>query len=177
MTQYRRSLTPGSTYFFTVNLADRRSKLLTAHVDLLRQAFAAVKAAHPFAIDSMVVLPEHLHAVWTLPPDDADYALRWRLIKTRFSRGMPQTEQRSDSRIAKGERGIWQRRYWEHEIRDEIDMQRHVDYIHINPVKHGHVVRATDWPHSSIHRYIERGDLPRDWACDCEGVGMGERAG
>jgi putative transposase len=176
VTQYRRSLTPGSTYFFTVNLANRRSKLLTSHVEVLREAFAAVKAAHPFVIDAMVILPDHLHAVWTLPPDDADYALRWRLIKTRFSRAMPRTERRSFSREAKGERGIWQRRYWEHEIRDEIDMQRHVDYIHINPVKHGYVARAADWPHSSIHRFIGRGDLPRDWACECEEFGMGERA-
>ena len=176
MTQYRRSLTPGSTYFFTVYQSNRRSTLLTLHVDVLREAFVAVMAAHPFVIDAMVVLPDHLHAVWTMPPDDADYALRWRLIKTRFSRAMPRTERRSASREAKGERGIWQRRYWEHEIRDAIDMQRHVDYIHINPVKHGYVVRATDWPHSSIHRFIERGDLPRDWACDCEEVAMGERA-
>ncbi|GAA5004489.1 transposase [Pseudoluteimonas lycopersici] len=176
MTQYRRSLTPGSTYFFTVNLSNRRSKLLTSHVEVLRKAFAAVMAAHPFVIDAMVVMPDHLHAVWTMPPDDADYALRWRLIKTRFSRAMPRTERRSVSRMAKGERGIWQRRYWEHEIRDAIDMQRHVDYIHINPVKHGYVARAADWPHSSIHRFIERGDLPCDWACDCEEITMGERA-
>ena len=176
MTQYRRSLTPGSTYFFTVNLSNRRSTLLTLHVDVLREAFVAVMAAHPFVIDAMVVLPDHLHAVWTMPPDDADYALRWRLIKTRFSRAMPRTERRSASREAKGERGIWQRRYWEHEIRDAIDMQRHVDYIHINPVKHGYAVRAADWPHSSIHRFIDRGDLPRDWACDCEEIAMGERA-
>ena len=175
MTQYRRSLTPGSTYFFTVNLASRRSQLLASHVEVLREAFAAVLAAHPFVIDAAVVLPDHLHAVWTLPPGDANYALRWRLIKTRFSRAMPRTERRSDSREAKGERGIWQRRYWEHEIRDALDMQRHVDYIHINPVKHGYVARAADWPHSSIHRFIDRGDLARDWACDCDGDGMGER--
>jgi putative transposase len=98
------------------------------------------------------------------------------LIKTRFSRAMPQTERRSASRESKGERGIWQRRYWEHEIRDGIDMQRHVDYIHINPVKHGYVARAADWPHSSIHRFIDLGDLPRDWACNREEIAVGERA-
>ena len=176
MTQYRRSLTPGSTYFFTVNLANRSGALLTTHIDILREAVAAVKTAHPFAINAMVILPDHLHAVWTLPPDDAGYALRWRLIKTRFSRAMPRIEGRSHSRMAKGERGIWQRRYWEHEIRDAIDMQRHMDYIHINPLKHGYVAHAADWPYSSIHRFIERGDLPRDWAWACEEIGMGERA-
>lgn len=124
----------------------------------------------------MVILPDHLHTIWTMPPDDADYALRWRLIKTRFSRGLPKTESRSDSRIAKGERGIWQRRYWEHQIRDEDDLQCHVDYIHINPVKHGYVERAADWPHSSIHRYIARGDFGSDWACDVKEMRVGEIA-
>ncbi len=176
MTNYRRSLAPGSTYFFTVNLLDRRSDLLVRHIGLLRESFHAVMTAHPFAIDAMVVLPEHLHALWTLPPDDADYALRWRLIKTRFSRELPTTEARSDSRIAKHERGIWQRRYWEHQIRDENDLQRHVDYTHINPVKHGHVKRASDWPHSSIHRYIKSGDLPPDWACEQDFPDAGERS-
>ena len=177
MTNYRRSWKPGSKFFFTANLADRRNDLLIQHVDLLREAFRAVWATHPFTIDAIVVLPEHVHAIWTLPPDDADYALRWRLIKTRFSRGLPDTEARSASRVVKRERGIWQRRYWEHEIRDEHDMQRHVDYIHINPVKHGYVERASDWPHSSIHRYIAKGDLSTDWACmmDIPGAGAGER--
>lgn len=104
MTNYRRSWTPGSTFFFTANLADRRNDLLIEHIDLLREAFRAVAAAHPFTIDAIVILPEHLHAIWTLPPDDADYALRWRLIKTRFSRGLPNTEARSASRIVKRER-------------------------------------------------------------------------
>lgn len=176
MTTYRRSLTLGSTFFLMVNLFDRRYDLLIQHIDLLREAFQAVLAAHPFTIDAIVVLPEHLHAIWTLPPDDADYALRWRLVKTRFSRGIPKTEERSESRIAKHERGIWQRRYWEHEIRDENDMQRHVDYIHINPVKHGYVKRASDWPHSSIHRCIAKGDLPADWACEANLAVAGERS-
>lgn len=101
-----------------------------------------------------------------MPIDDANYALRWRLIKTRFSRTLPKTEQRSESRVWKGERGIWQRRYWEHEIRRDNDRQRHVDYIHIKPVKHGYVRRPTDRPHSSIHQYVERGDLTIDRACE-----------
>jgi putative transposase len=175
MTNYRRSRTSGSTFFFTVNLADRRSDLLIRRIDALREAFHAVKAAHPFAIDAIVILPEHLHTIWTLPADDAQYAVRWRLIKTRFSRRVPPIEPRSQSRVSKGERGIWQRRYWEHEIRGNTDMQRHLDYIHVNPVKHGYVSRASDWPHSSIHRYIAQGDLTTDWACDPAAIDVGER--
>lgn len=175
MTNYRRSRRSGSTFFFTVNLADRRSDLLTRRIDDLREAFRAVMAAHPFAIDAIVVLPEHLHTIWKLPTEDANFAMRWRLIKTRFSRNFPPSEPQSQSRLSKGERGIWQRRYWEHEIRDNIDMQRHLDYIHINPVKHGYVSRASDWPHSSIHRYIARGDLTTNWACDPTASALGER--
>ena len=120
------------------------------------------------------VLPEHVHAIWTLPPDDADYALRWRLIKTRFSRGLPDTEARSASRVVKRERGIWQRRYWEHAIRNEQDLANNIDYIHINPVKHGYVTRASDWPHSSIHRYIAEGFVSSNWAADIDVVDIGE---
>ena len=111
----------------------------------------------------MVVLPEHLHAILTLPEGDSDCATRWALIKANFSRFLPRTEPISTSRAAKGERGIWQRRYWEHLIRDDEDLDRHVDYIHWNPVKHGLVARPSDWPHSSIHRYIANGILPADW--------------
>jgi putative transposase len=174
MTNYRRSWTPGSTYVFTVNLAERRLDLLVRHHDRLREAFGHVKARHPFAIDAMVVLPEHLHTIWTLPPDDADYATRWRLIKTYFSRGLPKTERRSRSRMSKNERGIWQRRYWEHEIRNEQDLGRHIDYIHYNPVKHGYVAKAVDWPYSSFHRFVARGDLPVDWACEGLSLMVGE---
>ena len=163
MTNYRRARMAGATYFFTVNLADRTSTLLVDHIDDLRNAVRHVRDRHPFVIDAMVVLPEHLHAVWTLPPGDANHSLRWRLIKTRFSRARPKGERRRDSRIAKGERGIWQRRYWEHLIRDEDDLCHHIDYVRINPVKHGHVQRAADWPHSSFHRFVADGRLPRDW--------------
>ena len=113
----------------------------------------------------MVVLPDHLHAIWTLPWDDADFPLRWRLIKTWFSRNLPLGEHRRASRVDKGERGIWQRRYWEHLIRDEIDFARHVDYIHWNPVKHGFVARAKDWPYSTFHRFVRDGVLTEDWGC------------
>ena len=134
MTNYRRTRIAGATYFFTVNLADRSRSLLTEHIASLWAAFKYVRVGHPFAIDAIVVLPDHLHAIWTLPPEDSDFALRWRLIKTTFSRALPHTEPRSASHQAKRERGIWQRRYWEHLIRDDADFARHVDYIHINPV-------------------------------------------
>lgn len=112
MVNYRCNLVPGGTYFFTVNLAERCEQLLTEHIEILRAAFRMVRQRHPFSIDAIVVLPDHLHAVWTLPQDDFDYALRWRLIKTKFPRALASGEKRSKSRLTKGERGIWQRRYW-----------------------------------------------------------------
>ncbi len=144
--QYRRVALAGGTYFFTVNLANRKSSLLLHYVDILREVVRAVQVAHPFHIDAMVILPEHLHALWTLPADDADYPTRWMLIKGGFSRHVPEGEQIGRSRRCKGERGIWQRRYWEHCIRDDRDFARHVNYIHYNPVKHGHVRRVAGWP-------------------------------
>ena len=178
MTNYRRSRIAGASYFFTVNLADRSQTLLTDHIGLLRSAFEYTRERHPFIVDAIVVLPEHIHAIWTLPEGDSDFALRWRLIKTVFSRGLPLGEHRSGSRERKGERGIWQRRYWEHLIRDEADFSRHVDYIHINPVKHGLVPQVAAWPYSSFHRYVQAGILPGDWAGDA-GVELagGEREG
>jgi putative transposase len=137
MTDYRRNFIARGSFFFTVNLAERRLRLLTQHIDELRAAFRETRRQHPFAIDAMVVLPDHLHTIWTLSEGDADFATRWRLIKSAFSRSLATGERISDSRAAKGERGIWQRRYWEHTIRDENDFARHMDYIHINPVKHG----------------------------------------
>jgi len=161
--RYRRADVMSGTYFFTVNLAERGGRLLVDHVDVLRASVKNVKQRHPFHIDAFVVMPDHLHAVWTLPLGDADFANRWMLIKAGFSRHMAHSERRSASRIAKGERGIWQRRYWEHLIRDENDYKRHVDYVHYNPVKHGFALRAADWPYSSIHRYIAAGMVERDW--------------
>lgn len=162
--RYRRAKIKGGTYFFTVNVLERRRTLLVDHVAVLREAIREVKRRHPFHIDAMVILPDHLHALWTLPEGDADYPTRWMLIKAGFSRRIPPGEWRNKSRIAKGERGIWQRRYWEHWIRDERDYARHVDYIHYNPVKHGYVQRVADWPYSTFHRYVERGMYPSDWA-------------
>ena len=172
MTNYRRSHIPGGSYFFTVALADRSNKLLTNQITHLKQAFREVKSLKPFDVVAIVVLPEHLHCIWTLPPGDVDYSLRWKMIKAKFSRQLPKTEQRSESRKTKGERGIWQRRYWEHTLRNDEDMRRHVDYIHYNPVKHGHVKRVSDWPYSSFHRFVREGWLAEDWAGgrDLEGV-------
>jgi putative transposase len=176
MTNYRRSNIAGASYFFTVNLDDRTSSLLVERIALLRSVFAYAQTRHPFTIDAIVILPDHLHAIWTLPEGDSDFSLRWRLIKTTFSRSLPHDEHRSVSREDKGERGIWQRRYWEHLIRDDLDFARHVDYIHINPVKHGWAKQVSAWPHSSFHRYVRAGILPIGWAGSAaEEMDCGER--
>ncbi len=163
MPNYRRAKVAGATYFFTVNLLERHSRLLVEHIDVLQEAIERVRVLHPIHIDAWVVMPEHMHAIWTLPPDDSNYTLRWSSIKRRFSRAFPVTERRSAVRIARGERGIWQRRFWEHLIRDDDDYARHVDYIHYNPVKHGWVKRVVDWPYSSFQKYVQEGIYPLDW--------------
>ena len=160
----------------TVNLLERRKTLLVDHIDALRAAVAKTRECYPFMIDAVVVLPDHIHAVWTLPPGDADLSLRWRLIKQRFARGLPKHERISAVRSARHERGIWQRRFWEHLIRDEADYARHVEYCYINPFKHGLVTRVQDWPHSSFHRDARAGIVPLDWGGDSEPSGdFGER--
>jgi putative transposase len=164
--RYRRADVTGGTYFFTVNLAERKRTLLVDHMDTLRQVVRLVKAKHPFHIDAMVILPDHLHAVWTLPVGDWDYPTRWMLIKAGFSRRIPAGERRNKSRMTKGERGIWQRRYWEHAIRDAHDYAAHVDYTHYNPVKHGLVKCVKDWPYSSFHRYVRSCIYPDNWGGD-----------
>lgn len=166
MATYRRNIIPGGTFFFTVALQNRHWDLLTAHIELLRLAFASVRAERPFDIDAIVILPDHLHCLWTLPDGNTDYSIRWRLIKSRFSRKLPDAGNPTRSQIKQCERGIWQRRYWEHTIRDEKDYAAHVDYIHFNPVKHGHAHRVADWPHSSFHRFVRDGILPADWGGD-----------
>ncbi|MBE0412599.1 transposase [Yoonia sp.] len=163
MTRYRRYRRTGGTYFFTVNLADRTSTLLVDHIDTLRQAFVQTSAERHIIVNAMVILPDHLHAVWTLPECDADYSTRWRLIKSRFSRTVGTRQPRSASQVAKQERGIWQRRFWEHTIRNECDYNAHIAYCWGNPVKHGLVARAADWPFSSIHRDIKAGLVNADW--------------
>jgi putative transposase len=175
MTSYRRDRTDGASWFFTLALADRGARLLVEHIDLLRDAFRYTQQRHPWHIDAIVILPDHLHAICTLPGGDANYALRWRLIKTEFSRALPRTEAVSGSRQTRGERGIWQRRYWEHRIRDDIDFIRHVDYIHFNPCKHGYAPSVVDWRWSSFHRYVRDGLLMRDWGGEpVEGIEAGE---
>jgi putative transposase len=163
MVRYRRERRTGGTYFFTVALADRRLTLLVDHVDLLRNAFREVDKQHPFETVAAVALPDHLHVIWSLPAGDSDFSGRWRAIKALFVRALARRRLFTE-RNSKGEAGVWQRRFWEHAIRDEEDLQRHVDYIHFNPVKHGHAKRVGDWPHSSFHRFVARGVLPQDWA-------------
>ncbi|WP_150047981.1 REP-associated tyrosine transposase [Methylomonas rhizoryzae] len=164
MTEYRRHRLKGGCYFFTVNLAQRNRTLLTDKIELLRESFRNVKDQHPFNIDAIVVLPEHLHTIWTLPEGDDDFSCRWRFIKTHFSKQVEKGERISKSRESKQERSIWQRRFWEHRIRNEDDFVKHVDYIHYNPVKHGYVRCVADWRYSSFHDFVNRGILPANWA-------------
>ena len=165
MRRYIRARLPGGTFFFTVNLTERTgSRLLVEHIRPLRDAFRATRRDHPFRIEAIVILPEHLHALWTLPAGDSDFSTRWALIKARFSRAIEADERRSASRLRRRERGIWQRRFYEHAIRDDEDFARHVDYIHWNPVKHGWATRVIEWPYSSFHRYVRCGWLAADWA-------------
>ena len=155
---------PGGTYFFTVNLLERKSDLLVEYIDCLREAVRMVRFNQPFHIDAWVVLPDHMHCVWTLPDGDADYSSRWKAIKIAFSKSIPKTERLSAVRIAKGERGIWQRRYWEHTIRNDKDYAAHIDYCHINPLKHGLVKQVADWPYSTFHALVKAGIYVENWA-------------
>ena len=164
MPDYRRYRIGGGTYFFTVNLLDRRSDRLVVSIEALRRAIREARKRSPFHIDAWVVLPDHMHALWTLPAGDCDFPGRWRAIKTAFSKSLPDTEERSAAMTSRGERGIWQRRYWEHAIRDDRDYERHIDYIHFNPVKHVFVSSRGDWPHSTFRRCVSRGLYPPDWS-------------
>ena len=175
MVLYRRNRVEGGTYFFTVNLADRKRALLAEHADALRNIVRDVRTELPFVIDAMVVLPDHWHAVWTLPPGDSAYTRRIRLIKARFTRHLSRAGVRM-SKDARGEYQLWQKRFWEHTIRDDRDFEAHVNYVHINPVKHGYVKHAVDWPHSTLHRYIRDGVLPGAWACDDVAGEFGEHS-
>lgn len=151
MPSYLRPKVQGATIFFTVALACRGDDLLVREVARLRDAVRVTRSERPFWIDAWVVLPDHLHAVWTLPANDRDFSTRWRLIKSRFAMGLPEGTLRP-SHVIRGERGIWQRRFWEHHIRDADDFRAHVEYCRVNPVKHGLVARPEDWPFSSVHR-------------------------
>ncbi|MCU0546406.1 MAG: transposase [Oscillatoriaceae cyanobacterium Prado104] len=167
--QYRRLKTPGATYFFTI-VTHQRQRLFSdpEMVELLRAAFRNVIARFPLTIDAMVVLPDHFHCIWTLPDRDANFSTRWRLIKNHFTRNCPDKYKQTPpvSRLKKGEQSIWQRRFWEHQIKDELDFINHVDYIHYNPVKHGLVGAPRDWEYSSFHRYVRDGCYVSDWGAN-----------
>lgn len=172
MPNYRRPALVGSPVFFTVCLADLGTTALLDHLDILRKAVKICHQDRPFEILAWVVLPDHMHAVWKLPANDANYSQRWGRIKARFSRDarraglVPPWEAKGGVNPAlrrKGEVGIWQQRFWEHHCRDEADLQRHIRYCWLNPVKHGFVERPTDWAASSIHRDIRLGRVEADW--------------
>ncbi len=161
--RYRRDRTPGASFFFTLVTFDRRPLFADgANVDRLRATFARVLRDHPFRIEALVLLPDHLHCIWTLPDADADFALRWNLIKGGFTRSLPDTAKHPRPGERREQR-VWQRRYWEHRLRDEGDFARHCDYIHWNPVKHGLVASPADWLHSTFARFVARGIYPPDW--------------
>lgn len=173
MSRYRRANATGSSYFFTV-VTYRRQPILCDEAirNALRASIEMVRVARPFIIDAWVLLPDHLHCVWTLPDGDADFSTRWMIIKRAVSLACGEEYRRADwvtaSKLKHRESTIWQRRFWEHQIRDENDFARHLDYIHFNPVKHGHVQRAVDWPHSTFHRYVRDGIYAHDWAAAIE---------
>ena len=164
MPDYRRNRVPGGTYFFTVNLRDRASNLLTTHIAELREALRATRARAPFHVDAWVVLPDHMHAIWTRPEGDVDYPGRWRELKKSLSRAIPPQPIPSSLHLRPRDYGIWQRRYWEHTIRDDRDYAAHMDYVHFNPVKHGHVPHPADWPYSTFKHAVAAGLYPLDWA-------------
>jgi len=177
MPNYRRAFVPGGSWFFTVNLLDRQKTFLVDHIEILREAVTVTRRSYPFTIDAFVVLPDHLHAIWSLPSEDSDFSTRWRLIKSRFAKALPKEERLSAVRARRNERGIWQRRFWEHLIRDEADFTRHVEYCYINPLKHGFVAEVRSWPYSSFHRDVRTGLFPEDWGGSIEMVGdFGERS-
>jgi putative transposase len=176
MPSYRRNRVPGGTYFFTVTLRDQGSDLLVTQIDALRNAVRQATVKSPFHIDAWVVLPEHMHCLWTLPENDTDYSGRWRAIKIAFSKSLPAVEHRSSVMVNRGQRGIWQNRFWEHTIRNDRDYAAHMDYTHFNPVKHGLVPNAADWPFSSFRRCVAKGLYPSVWVGPTdESVESGER--
>lgn len=177
MSNYRRARC-GSTYFFTLVTYKRQPILcLPESIKVLKDTVRKVQQARPFDINAWVLLPDHLHCVWELPEGDSNYSVRWALIKKTFTKGIQgliETPLPSNSRLKHREATVWQRRFWEHRIRDEADMRRHSDYIHYNPVKHGLVDSPKDWEHSTFHRYVEAGIYPEDWGggvSDIPGVG------
>ena len=169
--EYRRVQTKGGTYFFTlITYARRKIFAHEENMDLLRAAFKSVMSKHPLRIDAFVLLPDHLHCMWTLPKDDFDFSKRWRLIKGYFSRECDSEykNEPSTSRQVKKEQAVWQRRFWEHQIRDDRDFKAHCDYIHYNPIKHGLVKAPGDWKYSTFHRFVKDGLYDLDWGAHNE---------
>lgn len=167
MSRYRRAKIEGGTYFFTLNTL-RRQTVLTSPIvrTALREAINLTRKQHPFTIDAWILLPDHLHCIWTLPQGDTDFGTRWSLIKrhvTQSTRHDVGSSPISKSRASRREGNLWQRRFWEHAIRDEEDFARHVDYIHWNPVKHGLTQSVSEWPYSTFHRYVKEGVYAADW--------------
>lgn len=174
MPEYRRAIVDGGTFFLTVVTNFRRPLLTTDTARrLLRQAITATQRDHPFTLDAVVVLPDHWHCIWMLPPGDRDFSTRMRLVKGRFTRaflaGGGTESGRSRSRRRQGERSVWQRRFWEHTVRDERAFERICDYIHYNPVKHGHAACPHAWAYSSFHRFVREGCYDAAWQCACDG--------
>jgi len=172
MPNYRRTFLEGGTFFFTL-VTQRRRRLFSVDsaCRLLGEAIRVVQAEQPFEMIAVVLLPDHLHCIWTLPEDDDDYSSRWAGIKRRFVDSWTTVGGRdariSDARRQRYERGIWQKRFWEHRIRNQNDLAYHVEYIHYNPVKHGLARCPHAWVHSSFHRWVEQGYYKPDWLCDC----------
>jgi len=162
MVHYRRSRIANAPYFLTAALRDRGSRLLLDHIDVLRSAFRCAAVEHPFHVDAVVVLPDHFHLLCSLPEGDAGLSTRMQTLKRRFAFGLMNGGAAYDKNH-RNEAGFWQLRFWEHTIRDEADFARHVAYIHYNPVKHGLVSAAREWPHSSFHRYVRQGLVREDW--------------
>ena len=167
MPNYRRNYIGGGTYFFTVVTFNRRPWLCQDFArEALRNAIKEVRNTYPFLIDAWVSLPNHLHCIWTLPEQDKEFSVRWRLIKTSVTKKcapLLQHKEETGSRKKREERSLWQRRFWEHTIRNERDFEAHCDYIHYNPVKHGLCSSPKDWPYSTFHRFVEDGYYPADW--------------
>jgi putative transposase len=178
MPDYRRNRVAGGTFFFTVNLANRRSDLLVREIETLRTCIRIVRATAPFHIDAWVILPDHMHCIWTLPEDDTDYSHRWWDIKTRFSKALPDAGLKRPDAPPRDGRGIWQKRFWEHTIRDDRDYRAHMDYVHFNPVKHGLATHPAAWPYSTFQNCVALGLYDPTWASPANTImpsSMGER--
>lgn len=175
MPNYRRRTCPGGTFFFSVMLAPECGLSLIEHLHLLRIAYSETLEENPFRTNAIVILPDHLHAVWTLPDGDGDYAIRWRKVKGRFTRMVKHSGARTASAVRRGESGVWQRRFWERHLTSQAELRRHVAYCWSDPVRHGLVARAADWAASSVHREIRAHQIPRDWSAPALAGTFGER--